>query len=122
VKTTKGISPADWEVWRSVREQIRVVCKACDGKGDVKNECRCRGRGEVLDKKKSGLQGVPVYKKCPRCKGRGFPRLKDTEIFKALGVTETTWRRNYKLFFNRLVEHCHIEESFAEKVLGQVTH
>ncbi|EHI8483781.1 TPA: antitermination protein, partial [Salmonella enterica subsp. enterica serovar Typhimurium] len=111
----------DWEVWKSVREQVRVVCKACDGKGHVKNECRCRGRGEILDKKKSELQGVPVYKKCPRCKGRGYPRLKDTEIFKALGVTEMVWRYNYKLFFYRLVEHCHIEESYAEKVLGNVT-
>ncbi|EAV5388674.1 antitermination protein [Salmonella enterica] len=121
VKDTKGISPSDWEVWKSVREQVRVVCKACDGKGHVKNECRCRGRGEILDKKKSELQGVPVYKKCPRCKGRGYPRLKDTEIFKALGVTEMVWRYNYKLFFDRLVEHCHIEESYAEKVLGNVT-
>ncbi|HAS9581041.1 TPA: antitermination protein, partial [Salmonella enterica subsp. enterica serovar Typhimurium] len=25
------------------------------------------------------------------------------------------------LFFDRLVEHCHIEESYAEKVLGNVT-
>lgn len=121
VKDTKGISPSDWEVWKEVREQVRIACKTCTGKGHIKNECRCRGRGEVLDKKKSELQGVPVYKKCPRCSGRGYPRLKDTEVFKALGVTETTWRRNYKLFFDRLVEHCHIEESFAEKVLSRVT-
>ncbi|EGP2632102.1 antitermination protein, partial [Salmonella enterica] len=53
--------------------------------------------------------------------GRGYPRLKDTEIFKALGVTEMVWRYNYKLFFDRLVEHCHIEESYTEKVLGNVT-
>lgn len=79
------------------------------------------GRGEILDKKKSELQGVPVYKKCPRCQGRGYPRMKDTEVFKALGVTETTWRRNYKLFYDRLVEHCHVEESYAEKILQMVT-
>ncbi|MDA3133590.1 antitermination protein Q [Atlantibacter subterraneus] len=122
VKSTKGISPSDWEVWKPVREQVRVICQPCNGKGKVKNECRCRGRGEVLDKKKSQLQGVPVYKQCPRCKGRGFPRLKDTEVFKALGVTETTWRRNYKLLFDRLVEQCHIEESLAQSVLSRVTH
>ena len=122
VSTTKGISPSDWEVWKSVREQVRVICQPCNGKGKVKNECRCRGRGEVLDKKKSQLQGVPVYKQCPRCKGRGFPRLKDTEVFKALGVTETTWRRNYKLLFDRLVEQCHIEESQAQTALSRVTH
>ncbi|MEG6014338.1 antitermination protein [Enterobacter hormaechei] len=121
VRNTKGISASDWEVWKEVREQVRVVCKICNGKGYEKNECRCRGRGVVLDKKKSELQGVPVYKKCPRCSGRGYPSLKDTEVFKALNVTETTWRRNYKLFFERLVEHCYIEESYAEKVLSQVT-
>lgn len=121
VRITKGIYPSDWEEIRSVREQVRVLCKSCNGKGQIKNECRCRGRGEVLDKKKSELQRLPVFKQCPRCSGRGYPKLKDTEIFKALGVTETTWRRNYKLFFDRLVEYCHIEESFAENTLGRVT-
>ena len=121
VKVTKGISPSDWEEVKTIREQVRVICKACNGKGSTKNECRCRGRGEVLDKKKSKLQGLPVFKQCPRCSGRGYPRLKDTEVFKALGVTETTWRRNFKLFFDRLVEYCHIEESFAEKMLERVT-
>lgn len=121
VKDTKGISPSDWEVWKSVRENVRVVCKPCNGKGHIKNECRCRGRGEVIDKKKTELQGLPVYKQCPRCSGRGYPRLKDTEIFKALGVTETTWRRNFKLFFDRLVEYCHVQESYAEKSLSIVT-
>lgn len=111
-----------WFPQEQGREQIRVICKPCDGKGHIKNECRCRGRGEVIDKKKTDLQGVPVYSQCKRCAGRGYPRLKDTEIFKALGIPETTWRRNYKLFFDRLVEHCHIEEASAEKALGRVTH
>lgn len=121
VKVTKGISPSDWEEVKTIREQVKVICKMCNGKGSIKNECRCRGRGEVLDKKKTKLQGLPVFKQCPRCRGRGYPRLKDTEIFKALGVTETTWRRNFKLFFDRLVEYCHVEESFAEKMLERVT-
>lgn len=103
------------------REQIRVICKPCNGKGQLKNECRCRGRGEVLNKKKSEIQGVPVYTQCRRCSGRGYPRLKDPEIFKALGIPETTWRRNYKQLFDRLVEHCHIEEAYAERKLNQVT-
>ncbi|AYN30192.1 antitermination protein [Buttiauxella sp. 3AFRM03] len=103
------------------REVVRALCNPCEGKGSIKNECRCRGRGETLDKKKTELQGIPVYKECPRCKGRGYPRLKDTEIFKALGVTEMIWRRNFKLFFERLVEHCHIEESYAEGILKKIT-
>lgn len=122
VFTMKSARAGDtWLKPREAREQIRVICKPCDGKGTIKNECRCRGRGEVLDKKKSELQGVPVYSQCKRCSGRGYPRLKDTEIFKALGIPETTWRRNYKLFFDRLVEHCHMEESSAEKALSRVT-
>lgn len=121
VKGTTDISPSGREVWKSVRENVRVICKPCNGKGYIKNECRCRGRGEVIDKKKTELQGLPVYKQCPRCSGRGYPRLKDTEIFKALGVAETTWRRNFKLFFDRLVEYCHIQESYAEKALRNVT-
>ncbi len=37
-KDTKGISPSDWEgrCGNQVREQVRVVCKACDGKRCVK--------------------------------------------------------------------------------------
>lgn len=106
---------------REVREKVRVICKCCAGKGVLKRECRCRGRGEVVDKKETLRQGIPVYKQCPRCKGRGFPRLKDTDIFKALGVAETTWRRNYKSFFEQLVEYCYTEESHAERILGEVT-
>ncbi|MFZ4998719.1 antitermination protein [Enterobacter asburiae] len=121
VKDTKGIKPSDWEEWRSVRETVRVICKPCAGKGQIKNECRCRGRGEVLDKKETEFQRVPVMKQCPRCKGRGFPRLVDADIYTALGIQEYTWRRNYKHFFDKLVEHCHIEESYAEKVLERVT-
>lgn len=120
-KVTKGISPSDWEEVKTIREQVKVICEACNGKGSIKNECRCRGRGEILDKKKSELQGLPVFKQCPRCTGRGYPRLKDTEVFKSLGVTETTWRRNFKLFFDQLVEYCYMEESFAENVVAQVT-
>lgn len=110
-----------WMPQEQGREIVRVICKPCNGKGHLKSECRCRGRGEVVDKKKTELQGLPVYKACPRCKGRGYPRQKDTEVFKALGVTETTWRRNFKLFYERLVEHCHMEESYAESVLKRIT-
>ena len=121
VKDTKGIRPSDWEVWRSVRESVKVICQPCDGKGQIKTECRCRGRGEVLDKKETEFQGVPVMKQCPRCTGRGYPRLCESEVYEALGVAKSTWSRNYKPLFNKLVEHCHIEESYADRVLDSVT-
>lgn len=106
---------------REVREQVKVICKPCEGKGQLKNECRCRGRGEVIDKKKSELQGLPVYKTCPRCAGRGYPRMKEAEIYAALSIPKSTWTRTYKIFFDRLVTHCHTEESYAEKMLNMVT-
>ncbi|MDK9585430.1 antitermination protein Q [Lelliottia wanjuensis] len=111
-----------WLPQEQDREQIRVICKPCNGKGAIKNECRCRGRGEVLDKEKTDLQGVPVYSQCKRCAGRGYPRLKEAEIYAALGIPKSTWSRTYKLFFDRLVEHCHMEESSAERSLCKVTH
>lgn len=120
VKDMKGIFLFDWEVWKLVCEQVCVVCKVCDGKGYVKNECCCWGCGEIFDKKKFELQGVLVYKKCLRCKGRGYLCFKDIEIFKVLGVMEMVWWYNYKLFFDWLVEYCYIEELYVEKVLGNV--
>lgn len=44
VKVTKGISPSDWEEVKTIREQVKVICKTCNGKGSIKNECRCRAR------------------------------------------------------------------------------
>jgi DnaJ-class molecular chaperone len=34
--------------------------------------CQCSGTGKTLDRKESELQGVPVYKTCKRCEGRGL--------------------------------------------------
>ena len=71
--------------------------------------------------KETAFQGMPVMKQCSHCSGRGYPRVKDPEVFTALGIPETTGIRNYKQFFDKLVEHCHIEESYADKVLASVT-
>ncbi|HCU16938.1 MAG TPA: antitermination protein [Hafnia paralvei] len=96
-------------------------CSSCNGKGKVKISCRCGGSGKVRDLVESERQGVPVEKTCIKCSGRGFPRLKDSEIYSAIGIPDATWRRNFKPLFELLVQRCYIEESYAEDALKKVT-
>ena len=96
-------------------------CAACDGKGKIKIACRCSGRGKVRDMAESERQGVPVEKSCIKCSGRGYPRLKDSEVYGALNIPKTTWQRNFKPLFELLVQRCYIEESYADKALKEVT-
>lgn len=119
--TTKGVFPSYWEVCEERREQVRVLCKTCNGKGSVDHSCRCHGRGKVLDRKTSEIQGVPVMKDCDKCNGRGYSRLCEAEIYSALAIPKTTWQRNFKPLFEQLIEVCHIEESYAERELMRVT-
>lgn len=74
----------------------------------------------------SELQGVPVYKTCERCAGRGFRRMPATRAFRAVKLLvpdlyERTWNRNWKPFFEALVAKCEIEESHADAHFRMVT-
>lgn len=102
------------------------VCNACSGKGVISNACRCNGRGKVLDKKLTDLTGIPAMKECGKCSGRGYARLPAEQVRKALAmegleIAETTWRRDYKPFYEQLVTQCHKEESIADAMLAAVT-
>ncbi|EPD8200507.1 TPA: antitermination protein [Yersinia enterocolitica] len=121
-----GQSPSDFEVKRKVEETVRLLCKPCSGKGVVSNSCRCNGKGTVVDKEKSEQQGIPVYKTCGKCSGRGYSRLPSSEACAALEefvgeIPETTWRRNFKPMYEALISKCHAEEGFAEAQLHAVT-
>ncbi|CQH27826.1 TPA: antitermination protein [Yersinia enterocolitica] len=121
-----GQSPSDFEVKRKVEETVRLLCKPCGGKGVVSNSCRCNGKGTVVDKEKSEQQGVPVYKTCGKCSGRGYSRLPSSEACAALEefvgeIPETTWRRNFKPMYEALISKCHAEEGFADAQLHAVT-
>ncbi|HGN1708109.1 TPA: antitermination protein [Providencia rettgeri] len=110
---------------REVRETKRVVCKTCNGKGEISHSCRCNGRGEVMDKKETEKQGIPVYKTCCKCSGRGYSRLKFNEVFiklqTVIDIPKTTCYDNFKPIFEFLVEDCFKEEAHAEKMLHMVT-
>ena len=109
------------------RETVKVLCHKCKGKGVLTNACQCNGKGMVLDKEKTILQrGVPAYKTCSRCNGRGYARLLPDSVRKYICVTvmdipETTWRRSYKDFFESLVGECIKQEEYANQMLNKVT-
>ncbi|MEB5922741.1 antitermination protein Q [Franconibacter daqui] len=125
-RVTKGVFPSYWEEIKSVREKVRVKCVACNGKGVISNSCRCHGKGKVLDKEESQRQGVPVMKECGKCSGRGYARLPAETVRKALceevtEISQPTWSRNFKPFYELLVTQCHKEEAAAENCLMSVT-
>lgn len=119
------VIPATYASFRSVREVTKVACPTCKGKAVISHSCRCNGRGEVLDKVESEKQGVPVYKTCPKCSGRGYSRLKFTDVLeqinKVVAIPKTSGYDNIKPIFEHLVEECFREESQAEKMLHKVT-
>lgn len=109
------------------RETVKVLCHKCKGKGVLTNACQCNGKGVVLDKEKTILQGgLPAYKTCSRCNGRGYARLLPDSVRKyicatVMDIPETTWRRSYRDFFESLVGECIKQEEYANRMLNKVT-
>ncbi|MEZ0582461.1 antitermination protein [Erwinia sp. STN24] len=110
---------------REVREQIRVRCKACTGKGVISSACRdCSGRGRVVMRKETERQGVPVMGDCKRCCGRGYERIPAIEAYRAIctiteNISLATWDRSGKPFYDRLIGKLEVEESWANTTLAK---
>lgn len=107
-------------------ELVGELCKDCNGKGQLTNRCRCKGRGKVLDEAQTKSQGVPVFKDCPRCAGRGFKRVPSSTAYAAIrhlvpDLTQSSWSRNWKPFYEKLASKCFIEENIAERAFIKVT-
>ncbi|MBE5254534.1 antitermination protein [Mixta mediterraneensis] len=115
------------EKYRDVKEVQRVLCPECKGKRVVSSACRdCNGRCQALDRKQTELQGVPVYRDCKQCGGRGYERIPAAEAFRAIcGITDAisvaTWDRSGKPFYDQLIGKLEIEESWANAALNKVT-
>ncbi|MDE9463637.1 antitermination protein [Xenorhabdus bovienii] len=108
------------------KEQVGELCQKCNGKGVLSSRCRCKGRGVVVDEEKTALQGVPVDKICPRCSGRGYSRVPSSVAYTAIkalvpALTQSSWSRNWKPFYEKLVSKCYAEESRAEVMFSKVT-
>ncbi len=112
---------------REVREQVRVRCKNCVGKGVVSSACRdCNGRGRAMMRKESERQGVPVMGDCKQCSGRGFERIPSTAAYRAISsitdsISLATWEKSGKQFYETLIGKLETEESWANAALNKVT-
>jgi RecJ-like exonuclease len=126
VKITRLDNAKPSNVFHEKRDVSRVICQECKGKKVISNACRCHGKGVVLDKEQTELQGVPVNKGCPKCSGRGYARLPAENVRRAIcgdvmEITQPTWSRSFKPFYEMLITQCHREESIAEEMLSKVT-
>lgn len=123
----KGLIPSEYEVRREIREQVRVLCKECNGKGTLSTACSdCRGRGEAVDREETKRQGVPVKCKCKRCNSRGFERILSTEVHRAIclitdAISLDTWKKTVKPYYDGLSTKLEIEEEWANSALRRVT-
>lgn len=121
-----GQSPSDFEVKRLVRETDHVLCKKCNGTGKVSKRCQCGGTGKTLDRKETEFRGVPTYKECKRCEGRGYSRPKSSVAYRGIftelpSLPDRTWRYSWKPFYESLVSKCFQEESFSDTQIKRVT-
>mgnify|MGYP001064782019 CR=1 FL=1 len=111
---------------KPVKLSASVNCPACLGKGVVSSRCRCGGRGVMQDRKASRERGIPVFKECQRCKGKGYSLVKASTVYKAIlqhlpELHIRSWNRNWKIFYDLLVSHCYREEENAKKIFREVT-
>ncbi|HII1671961.1 TPA: antitermination protein [Salmonella enterica] len=100
-------------------EVVKHVCSNCKGKGEIKARCRCGGKGEVLDRQATEKAGVPVFKICNRCNGKGFSSVSSATVHRAIerhipALHQSSWSRNWKPFYEKLVDVCRYEEKKAK--------
>ncbi|HHF7996752.1 antitermination protein [Escherichia coli] len=119
-------SPSDFEIKREVKNTEQVLCDKCHGSGKISKRCQCGGTGKTLDRKATEFQGVPVYKECRRCEGRGYSRPKSSVAYRGIfselpTLPDRTWRYSWKPFYEKLVSKCFQEESYSNSQLKRVT-
>lgn len=90
-------------------ELVNRVCGTCGGKKVILARCRCGGKGEVLDRKATKERGAPVFKTCERCSGNGFSAISSATVHRAIlkrlpDLHQSSWSRNWKPFFEMLVD------------------
>ncbi|WP_312384213.1 antitermination protein [Atlantibacter subterraneus] len=123
---SRAVRPSDWEHWQEVTETVSAPCEACKGKGNISARCRCKGTGRVLDRKATKEQGVPVTKDCERCGKRGFTQVSSATVHRAIlhlvpGLHQSTWSRNWKPLYEKLVDECNRQERRAGEEFSKIT-
>ncbi len=125
-KMSRAVRPSDWEKWSEVTAILNGKCEACDGKGKINARCRCGGSGEVLDRKATKERGVPVFKTCERCSGNGFSVMSSATVHRAVlkrlpDLHQSSWSRNWKPFYEMLVDTLRRGERQAAIVFEKAT-
>ncbi|MBJ7222332.1 MULTISPECIES: antitermination protein [unclassified Brenneria] len=93
---------------------------------DPQNRCRCKGRGKVTDLAASRAAGETIEKVCPRCGGSGMKPVKSVSVYKVIktlvpDLTQRTWSRNWKVFYDSLIAQCYQESTAAERLFSLIT-
>lgn len=107
-------------------ELVKRKCAACNGKGELLARCRCGGKGEVLDRKATSERGAPVFKTCERCSGNGFSAVSSATVHRAIlkrlpDLHQSSWSRNWKPFYEGLVDMLHKGERQAAAEFEKAT-
>ncbi|EIK1667403.1 antitermination protein [Salmonella enterica] len=123
---SRAVRPSDWEQWTEVTEIVPAVCDACEGKGIISARCRCGGKGEVLDRIATKERGAPVFKTCERCSGEGYSRVSSATVHRAIlkrlpDLHQSSWSRNWKPFYEMLVDVLHKGERQASSEFENAT-
>lgn len=108
------------------QEWVIRQCVVCSGKGVINARCRCGGSGQVLDRKATKERGAPVYKTCERCSGNGFTSVKSANAHRAIqmhipDLHQSSWSRNWKPFYEGLVDMLHKGERQAAAEFEKAT-
>lgn len=126
-KKARTVTPSEWEKRRNVKDQVKVLCRKCAGKGLVSTACSdCHGRGKAVNQDLTERQGVPVLADCKRCGGRGYERIPSTEAYAAVchitdAISLDTWKKSVKPFYDQLITKFDMEEAWAESQLRAIT-
>ena len=107
-------------------ELVKRVCGTCGGKKVILARCRCGGKGEVLDRKATKDRGAPVFKTCERCSGNGFSAISSATVHRAIvkrlaDLHQSSWSRNWKPFYEMLVDTLRKGERHAAVEFEKVT-
>lgn len=109
------------------RQWVREYCQPCKGKGELCKRCRhCHGTGKTADREATKACGVTVLRDCVRCHGNGVSRMPSSVAYRAIGallpmLTQSSWSRHWKPFYEALVAKCHLEEQAAAAVFSKIT-
>ncbi|WP_052012637.1 antitermination protein [Pectobacterium betavasculorum] len=105
---------------------VMAVGHYCRTADDPQNRCRCGGRGKIVDMTASKASGKTVEKVCPRCSGSGLKPVTSASVYKVIKtlvptLTQRTWSRNWKTFYDELVDRCQQEAYQAAALFSEIT-